>query len=60
VIRSWVDDLDEEERGMVERLREEVCAFIRRRWRPEEWQTGWWITPLVGVCIIPDWMPVLT
>ena len=45
-----------EEEAMVRRAGEEVDNFVKKRWVEEEWETAWFVNPLVGVKINVPWI----
>jgi hypothetical protein len=44
-------NLSEEEERAIHRFKDDIGRFVKRRWTEDEWETGWWITPLVRLSL---------
>lgn len=40
--------LGQEEKDKLEAVVEEISRFVKRRWKEEEWEVGWWVNPIVS------------
>jgi hypothetical protein len=37
----------EDDAALVESLKEDVRRFVKGKWKEHDWETAWWINPLV-------------